>query len=102
MARHGATQLVVMSRSGYADEKSQQVLENISALDSHVDLVQGDVSVMQDVQRAFKAATKPIGGIIQGAMVLRVSSSKERKSQPAPPPPPSFPPPFPLNSFCFS
>lgn len=85
MARHGAKHLVVMSRSGYADEKSQQVLENISALDSQIELVQGDVSVLQDVQCAFKAATKPIGGIIQGAMVLRVSSSKERKSQPLPP-----------------
>lgn len=89
MARHGAEHLVVMSRSGYTDEKSQQVLENISALDSQIDLVQGDVSVLQDVQRAFKVATKPIGGVIQGAMVLRVSSSKEEKSQPFPPAQPS-------------
>ena len=76
MARHGAKHLVAMSRSDFADKKSQQVLENIAALDSQIDLVQGDVSVIQDVQRAFKAATKPIGGIIQGAMVLRVSRSK--------------------------
>ena len=84
MARHGAEHLVVMSRSGYTDEKSQQVLENIFGLDSQIDLAQGDVSVLQDVQRAFKVATKLIGGVIQGAMVLRVSSSKEGKSQPFP------------------
>lgn len=77
MARHGAKHLVVMSRSGFADNKSQKVLEDLTALGSQVDLVQGDVSILEDVQRAFKVATKPIAGIIQGAMVLRVSSNSK-------------------------
>lgn len=75
MARHVAGYLVVMSRSGYADEKSQKVLADLRALGSQIELVRGDVSVLEDVQRAFTVTTKPIGGIIQGAMVLRVNTS---------------------------
>jgi NAD(P)-dependent dehydrogenase (short-subunit alcohol dehydrogenase family) len=73
LAKHGAKHLVVISRSGHADEKSQGVLKNINALGCQVDLAKGDVSVLEDVQRAFKQSTVPIGGIIQGAMVLRVN-----------------------------
>jgi len=73
MARNGAKHLAVMSRSGHDDEKSQAVLRNIRALGAHVDLVVGDVSSLEDVKRTFCESTKLIGGVIQGAMVLRVS-----------------------------
>ena len=63
---------MVLSRSGYADERSQGVLKNIHALGCEVDLIKGDVSILADVQRVFNSATVPIAGIIQGAMVLRV------------------------------
>ena len=62
-----------MSRSGFEDKKSQKVLNDISALNSQIQLIQGDVTNPEDVQRAFNQATEPIGGIIQGSMVLRVS-----------------------------
>lgn len=63
---------MVLSRSGYADERSQGVLKNIYAEGCQVDLIRGDVSVVADVQRAFDEASMPIAGVIQGAMVLRV------------------------------
>ena len=73
LAQKGAKHLVILSRSGYGDERSQIVLKNLHAEGCKVDLVKGDVSVLEDVQRTFKEATAPIAGIIQGAMVLRVS-----------------------------
>ena len=75
MARHGARHIVVMSRSGYKDESSQRILRDLSNEGCQVDLAIGDVSNVDDVRRAFQNATAPIGGIIQGAMVLRVSES---------------------------
>lgn len=76
MAREGAKHLVVMARSGYADDMSQATIMHLSALGCRVDLVQGDVTVMEDVQRAFKAGGKHIAGVIMGAMVLSVSLSR--------------------------
>ncbi|KAL8735462.1 MAG: hypothetical protein Q9181_002805 [Wetmoreana brouardii] len=62
-----------MSRSGRSlgDQKSERVLRDIQALGTYADLVQGDVSVVEDVQRAFRQSTKAVGGVIQGAMVLK-------------------------------
>ena len=76
LARLGARNLVILARSGYNDERSQAALKNIRAEGCEVDLVKGDVSVLADVQRAFKSATVPIGGLFQGAMVLRVSTAR--------------------------
>ncbi len=73
LARLGAKHLVVLCRSGFADDKSQGVLKNINAAGCHVEQVQGDVCVLADVQRAFRVAPVPVRGVIQGAMVLRVS-----------------------------
>lgn len=75
MAREGARHLVIMSRSGYADDLSQATIMHLSALKCRVDLVQGDVMVLADVERAVKAAGKPLAGVIMGAMVLKVCSN---------------------------
>ena len=74
MARHGAKYIVAMSRSGYEDKASKRVLHDLYNEGCQVDLAIGDVSNLDDVRRAFQKATVPIGGIIQGAMVLRVST----------------------------
>ncbi|KAK1140322.1 Type I Iterative Polyketide synthase (PKS) [Aspergillus melleus] len=71
LARHGAQHLVVMSRSGYADDTSQRILRDLASLGARCELVQGDVSEKEDVRRAFRQSPLPVGGIIQGAMVLR-------------------------------
>lgn len=75
LARHGAKSIVVLSRSKYDDERSQAVLQDLKTLSVHVDTVIGDVTRIEDVERAFSTPSKPIRGIIQGAMVLRVSCS---------------------------
>ena len=75
LARLGAKHLVIFCRSGYKDEKSQAVLKDIAAEGCEVDLFEGDVSNAEDVNRAFREASFPIRGVIQGAMVLRVRLS---------------------------
>jgi hypothetical protein len=72
LAKCGAKHLAVISRSGHADEKSQGVVREIHALGCEIDLLSGDVSIMSDVEKAFRQTTVPIAGIVQGAMVLRV------------------------------
>ena len=71
LARQGARTIVVISRSGYDDPKSQKVVYDCNSLGCRVDLIRGDVTSMEDVRGAFKNASTPIVGIIQGAMVLR-------------------------------
>jgi hypothetical protein len=72
MAQHGAKHLISMSRSGCSDERSQGVVRSCNALGCQVQEAKADVSNMGEVQRAFKQAAVPIGGVVQGAMVLRV------------------------------
>ena len=63
-----------MGRSGFDDKASQAVVQNIQAEDCEIHLVTGDVTVQEDVRRAFKSTAVPVGGIVQGAMVVRASS----------------------------
>ena len=72
LACHGAKHLAVMSRSGFEDSRSRSVIRDLISLGTRVELVQGDVSCIKDVRRAFRQAVKPVRGIIQGAMVLKV------------------------------
>jgi KR domain len=62
-----------MSGSGHADERSRANAANINALGCQVDESKGDVSISEDVRHAFRESSVPIGGVIQGAMVFRVS-----------------------------
>lgn len=63
-----------MSRSGYGDPQSQIVLRQLRDLNCQIDLLRGDVTKLEDVRKIFDKTTHPIAGIIQGAMVLRVST----------------------------
>ena len=81
LAQQGAKHLAVMSRSGYADVKSRLAIKQITALGCHIDLLIADVTSAKAVTEAMQRTTVPVVGIIQGAMVLRVSSSA-RRSQP--------------------
>ena len=75
LARQGVKRLIVLSRSGYEDSRSKSVLTDLNSLGAQVDLVQGDVTLIEDVRRTFTQASLPVCGIIQGAMILRVSLS---------------------------
>ncbi|KAM0273499.1 hypothetical protein ACHAQH_008324 [Verticillium albo-atrum] len=70
-ARRGAKHLAVMSRSGYDDEVSQMVVRQIESMGCHIDLLQGDITILDDVRRVLSETSVPVRGIIQGSMVLR-------------------------------
>ena len=72
LAKSGAKHLAVIGRSGYDDDRSKSIIKDIHALGGSIDLLKGDVSNLDDVRRCFGEISKPIRGIIQGAMVLRV------------------------------
>lgn len=72
-ARRRARHLIVMGRSGFDDKASQTVVANIEAEGCSVSLVQGDVTIKDDVNRAFKSGSAPVAGVVQGAMLVRVS-----------------------------
>ncbi|KAJ6023925.1 Acyl transferase/acyl hydrolase/lysophospholipase [Penicillium herquei] len=71
LAQNGAKHLAVLTRSGHADKQSQRTVRDLHALGCQVDLLRGDVSNLSHVRSAFAATRVPIGGIVQGAMVLR-------------------------------
>ncbi|KAI0853135.1 putative polyketide synthase [Daldinia vernicosa] len=71
LARQGAKSLIALSRSGHQDEISSRVAADIRGLGSELTLVTGDVTNLEDVEQVFQSASKPIRGVIQGAMVLR-------------------------------
>ncbi|ETS73451.1 hypothetical protein PFICI_15056 [Pestalotiopsis fici W106-1] len=71
LAMNGATQLVVMSRSRQDDPVSQKVKNDLQGCGCTVTFIQGDVTILEDVRRAFEITNSPIRGVIQGAMVLR-------------------------------
>ncbi|THC91910.1 hypothetical protein EYZ11_008620 [Aspergillus tanneri] len=71
LAHRGARHLVVMSRSGCTDSRSQKVMAHCQSLGCEVHICRGDVSRILDVRRAFMTAPAPIGGIVQGVMALR-------------------------------
>lgn len=77
LARNGARHMAIMARSGYEDERSQAVLRDLNALGVSPTLITGDVSKMEDVKKGFQSTSPPIGGIIQGAMVLRDKTYEE-------------------------
>ena len=74
LAKQGARNIVSMSRSGCSDERSQKVIMNCNALGCQVQDAAVDVTSFWDVKKAFQDAKYPVAGVIQGAMVLRVSS----------------------------
>ena len=79
MARHGARHIIVMNRSGTNDEASARVIQNCAAYGCEITEAKGDVGDMSFVRSVFKSARpKRILGVIQGAMVLRVSLSQGR------------------------
>ncbi|KAF5844025.1 hypothetical protein GGP41_009349 [Bipolaris sorokiniana] len=71
LAKQGAKNLAVISRSGHKDHKSQGIVKQINDLGAHIDLLTADVTNFAEVLHAFKQTKAPIAGIIQGAMVLR-------------------------------
>jgi NADPH:quinone reductase-like Zn-dependent oxidoreductase len=73
MVEKGARHLIVLSRSGEESPRNQAFIEDLKSQSGcHVVSVTGSVANPIDTQRAVSAATKPIAGVIQMSMVLRV------------------------------
>lgn len=76
MIQKGARHLVFLSRSGSSTSETESFLRD---LESHpgcsVSAVAGDVANIEDLQRAVSASPRPISGVIQMSMVLKVSPS---------------------------
>ena len=73
LARHGARHIIVMSRSGTNDEASATVIAHCAGYGCEVIEAKGDAGDLEFVRSVFKSASHTIAGVIQGAMVLRVS-----------------------------
>ncbi|KID66135.1 Highly reducing polyketide synthase gloL [Metarhizium brunneum] len=70
MAEHGARELIYLSRSAGGDTKHDLFVAELKSMGCNVKLIQGDVTKLEDVEKAVKAATHALRGIIQMSMVL--------------------------------
>lgn len=75
MVEHGARSLVFLSRSAASPDNAQFVKELEGYPGCTVTTVSGDVSKEEDVLKTINAAPKPLAGVLQLSLVLRVSLS---------------------------
>jgi hypothetical protein len=73
MAQHGARHIVVGNRSGISDEASANIVEGCATFGCTVVEARGDVGDSDWVQNLVKTTKPRLAGVIQGAMVIRVS-----------------------------
>ena len=77
MFSRGARSFVFLSRSGLQRQAARQFVEDLRTRGAKVVVVQGDVAILSDVERAVKETGEPLGGVVQAAMGLDVSISKQ-------------------------
>lgn len=76
MVEKGARNLVYLSRSAGSTSTAREALfRELRVQGCNITTVQGDVSDLQDVQRAVLECNAPIAGIFQMSMVLKVMRS---------------------------
>lgn len=75
MMRKGARNFCFLSRSGADATRAATLVSDLEAAGADVLIVRGDASVPEDVGRAVASipADRPLRGVVQAAMVLRVS-----------------------------
>lgn len=73
LLEHGARHLVFFSRSAGKVPDDDPFVQELADLECMTTMVSGDVSKHDDVLRAIRASGKPVGGVLQSSMVLRVS-----------------------------
>jgi hypothetical protein len=77
MADHGARNLVFLSRSG-GNNVRHSFFEELEAMGCSAQCFAGDVANIDDVRNAVSNAKTRIAGVMQMAMVLRVSLSESK------------------------
>lgn len=70
LVTRGARSLIIFSRSAGTDPESKAFTRQLESMGCSISVVAGNVSDMDDVQRAIQSAEKPIRGVFQLAMVL--------------------------------
>jgi NAD(P)-dependent dehydrogenase (short-subunit alcohol dehydrogenase family) len=73
MAQHGARHIVVSNRSGISDDVSSKVVRDCFTYGCKITEAKGDVGDIESVRQIFRSTTPRIAGVVQGAMVLKVS-----------------------------
>lgn len=71
MAEHGARHSIYLSRNAGLGPDDESSVYGLNSLGCQVQLIQGNVTNLEDITRALKGATRPLGGISQMSMVLR-------------------------------
>ena len=77
MAHHGAKNIILASRSGLAQPNTKDMIEKLKALGVRVEVRQCDVGVEDDIRCMVLECAEtmpPIGGVMHGAFVNRVSA----------------------------
>ena len=72
MIENGARHLIFLSRSGDADEKTRDFLDELRSQGCRPQVFTGSVSSKVDVEAAVQGASVPIAGVINMSMVLKV------------------------------
>ncbi|KAL8826449.1 MAG: hypothetical protein Q9191_003792 [Dirinaria sp. TL-2023a] len=70
MVDHGARELIYISRSAGISSQDDTFVRELQSMECDVKLIRGDVTKLDDVERAIAAATHPLKGILQMSMVL--------------------------------
>jgi NADPH:quinone reductase-like Zn-dependent oxidoreductase len=76
MMERGARTFCFLSRRGADAPRAARLVKDLELAGASVNVVRGDVSVREDVERAVATipSDRPLRGVIQAAMVLRVSN----------------------------
>ncbi|EQL01609.1 Beta-ketoacyl synthase [Ophiocordyceps sinensis CO18] len=70
MVDHGAREILFMSRSAGLTTKDDSFVDELQSMGCTAKLVSGDVTKLEDVQRAIAAARHPLKGIVHMSMVV--------------------------------
>lgn len=72
MFGQGARHFVFLSRSGASQLAATELISDLEAGGAQIKTIKGDVSVLDDVNKAVNATGLPIGGVVQASMSLKV------------------------------
>lgn len=78
LVSHGARHLVFFSRSAGMKKQDCEYIKELEAQGCTVDIHKGSVAERADVQRVLRSVEKPIAGVMQVSMVLKVSPVEEQ------------------------
>ena len=73
MAEHGVRSLIFLSRTAGRNASDQAFFAELQSMGCSISAVTGMIQNMEDVKKAVTSVPNPIKGVVQLAMVLRVS-----------------------------